>query len=208
MGGLQAAHLDPPRDGRAVTLEQVGNLGGAEKLCCAVHRTASCSTELCIATLRAEFLDPAVDVCINPCMDMNRGTMLTVGERLHIARTRAGVGVGEMAAHLNRHRNRVTAYEGAGDDVPLWVIRTYAEVLPNGTTVEWLAAEAGDPPRIMDAVTLRYPDAVTMQPSLWDEGPEPRVVELDPRPAPEVEGAVSGRGVMIGFALPTRGEAA
>ena len=41
--------------------------------------------------------------------------MLTVGERLHIARTRADVGVGEMAIHLNRHRNRVTAYENAGD---------------------------------------------------------------------------------------------
>lgn len=71
--------------------------------------------------------------------------MLTVGERLSIARNRAHMKVGTMATVLGRHRNMVTAYESS-NDVPLWVIRTYAEVLPNHTTVEWLTAEVGEPP--------------------------------------------------------------
>lgn len=71
--------------------------------------------------------------------------MLTVGERLSIARNRAHMKVGTMAQFLERHRNMVTAYESS-DDVPLWVIRKYAETLPNGTTVEWLTAEVGPPP--------------------------------------------------------------
>lgn len=121
--------------------------------------------------------------------------MLTVGERLHIARTRADVGVGEMAGHLERHRNRVTAYENAGDDVPLWVVRTYAEVLPNETTVEWLTAEVGDPPRFLERTitTRRY--SASDQPEL----PFPPDV-IDLRDCVTGRGAVvTGRAVVTGF---------
>lgn len=72
--------------------------------------------------------------------------MLTVGERLSIARTRADMKVGTMAQALGRHRNMVTAYEST-DDPPMWVIRRYVEVLGNDTSVEWLTAEVGEAPR-------------------------------------------------------------
>lgn len=76
--------------------------------------------------------------------------MLTVGERLTIARTRADVKVATMADALGRHRNMVTAYEGS-DEPPMWVIRRYVDFLPNDTSVEWLTAEVGDPPRDLRA---------------------------------------------------------
>lgn len=72
--------------------------------------------------------------------------MLTVGERLSIARNRAGMKAQEMAMLLGRHRNRVTAYEGSAEP-PLWVVNAYAANLPNDTTVAWLTAEVGPAPR-------------------------------------------------------------
>jgi transcriptional regulator with XRE-family HTH domain len=85
-------------------------------------------------------------------MTTREATMLTTGERLKIARERAGVSIHDMAEGLGRHRNRITAYERS-DDPPLWVLRGYVDELGN-VTLEWLAAESGDPPRRV--VTARY----------------------------------------------------
>lgn len=70
--------------------------------------------------------------------------MLSVGERLSIARSRAGVGVQEMANRLGKHRNRISAYESA-ESLPLKLIELYADKLGN-VTAEWLAFEIGEPP--------------------------------------------------------------
>jgi transcriptional regulator with XRE-family HTH domain len=89
-------------------------------------------------------------------MERQRETLLTVGERLHVARLRAGVKTQDMAERIGRHRNRVTAYEqSAAEDQPLWVLRAWAESLDNDTTVEWLAAEVGPAPRITAAPRSR-----------------------------------------------------
>lgn len=81
--------------------------------------------------------------------------MLTTGERLTIARERAGIGVGEFAAKVKPnpvHRNTVSRWEDRHREPHMDTIRLYVELCGN-TTVEWLVAEVGDPPSF---VTLGY----------------------------------------------------
>src|SRR5690606_360834 len=115
-------------------------------------------------------------LCMMVCMD----TMLTISERLRIARERAGLSGREMGDLIGRHRNRITAYESAGDDVQTWVVRAYAEHLPNEATFEWLIAEVGTAPRVMVG-THRSPRAITGEPwfapTLFDYIPDTSQVD-------------------------------
>lgn len=86
---------------------------------------------------------PVHKLCTMLCMEQ-AATMLTVGERLRVARERAGLSVNEMAVRLSRHRNMVSRWEKGHAEPPLWVVRTYGEATQ--ATIEWLVAEVGPPP--------------------------------------------------------------
>lgn len=74
---------------------------------------------------------------------------LTVGERLKLARERAGITVNEFAVRAEVHRNTVSRWEARFGDPGLPVIRTYAALCQN-TTEEWLAFEIGAWPPLSD----------------------------------------------------------
>lgn len=74
------------------------------------------------------------------------GQLLTIGERLRLARERAGISVGQFAERVGKHRNNVARWESRTSAVSsLKTINMYVEVCGN-TTAEWLLFEIGDWP--------------------------------------------------------------
>ena len=74
-------------------------------------------------------------------------TMLTPGERLTIARERAGVSIGAIAAAATKHRNTPTRWEQSRKDLPLSVLRLYVYTCRT-VSLEWLIDELGQSPSL------------------------------------------------------------
>ena len=96
------------------------------------------------------FLHRSVHRCTIRCMAQleavpHHNKLLTTGERLKLARERAGYSPGAFAAAVGKHRNNVARWEARNGDPSLPTIRMYVETCGN-TTEEWLTFEIGDWP--------------------------------------------------------------
>ena len=77
----------------------------------------------------------------------HNGRLLTTGERLKLARERAGFTPGSFAAAVGKHRNNVSRWEARNGDPALRIIRMYVDTCGN-TTEDWLAFEIGEWPTV------------------------------------------------------------
>ncbi|MFJ2532778.1 helix-turn-helix domain-containing protein [Microbacterium maritypicum] len=69
---------------------------------------------------------------------------LTVGERMARARRFAGLEQAEMAEHLNRNRNTISAWERGVNEPPFSAVVAWARL--TGQPVEWFAGVNAETP--------------------------------------------------------------
>lgn len=109
-------------------------------------------------------------------MTTHQTALLTTGERLRLARERAGYSPGEFAERARKHRNNVPRWESRFGDPSLRVVRMYAEILGN-TTEQWLLFEIGDWPPLIDGAPPPPAEAAPPTPAMERPPPQRSVLQ-------------------------------